>query len=522
MENTSLTTAYGGRKTAPLSGKTLSRVGMDAALSKISTGERTLSEGSILKARVVDFMGKELSLRLPDGSLIQAKTSQGTALSIGQNAEFQVLHSDKEQLLLRLVNSDNANSANSIAGRALSAAGLPVNEENLQLVNTLLENRLPVDADSIRLLAHQANLYKGTDVSTLARMNQYNIPVNKASIEQYNSYLNYEHQLMPQMEGLAEQLSSPELSGLLEEYGFSLEGLEAKEDEAVETVSRENPEIADNPEKTDASVRPENPEKAETAVKTENSENNAAAIKADSPEKTEQASQNTKTEETNPQAAPKEDGFLDAKATEGVNFLKRWTLTPEQLKKEGSIEKVFEKLNSDMKQLTSAIRRAKANNPELEEGLQRLLADAEKTAQNLRDNLEFMNLLNRFFPYVQLPMRMNEKYQQGELYVYSRKKAKSADGSASVLLHLDMEFLGQTDIYLNLTGTTLGAKFYLPDDSAEVFTEHLPELTERLEKQGLTVNCELLPREEAEKPLHDFLAPEENISMKRYRFDCRA
>jgi len=544
MENTSLTSAYGRR--GGVTGKTVSRVSMDNALSKIATGERTISEGQTLKARVLDFMGKDLTLRLPDGTVVQARTSQGTALSIGQNAEFQVVQSNHEQLLLRLVNSDTANSANSVAGRALAAAGLPMNEENLSLVNTLLENRLPVDADSIRTLVQQANTYKGTEVSTLAQMNKYNIPVNQKNIDQYNNYLNYEHRMMPQLEGLADALASPELAELLEQYGVSaetLDALAAKAQTADGTVEGQPANSPANAVAADAEALVNNAEiqaKPETAGMAGDGENTASAVNNPNVESAvkqsginnaengaEPVAQNSDNINSTAagqaaNAAPTADGFINAKSSEAISFLDRWTLTPEQLR-EGSVEEVFERLNGDLKQISSALRKAKAEHPEMEESLSKLLNDAAKSSQNIRDNLEFMNLLNRFFPYAQLPVRLEEKYQHGELYVYSRKKAKAADGSASVLLHLDMSNLGPTDIYLNLSGTTLGAKFYLQDDDiAELFRENLPDLTTRLENQGLTVNCELLPREEAEDPVHEFLAPDPNVSMKRYRFDCRA
>ena len=70
-------------------------------------------------------------------------------------------------------------------------------------------------------------------------------------------------------------------------------------------------------------------------------------------------------------------------------------------------------------------------------------SDAMRSAQNISDNVNFMNQINQYAAYVQLPVRMNQENAHGELYVYRRKKSLvNKDGNVSAFLHLDMDNLG--------------------------------------------------------------------------------
>ena len=46
------------------------------------------------------------------------------------------------------------------------------------------------------------------------------------------------------------------------------------------------------------------------------------------------------------------------------------------------------------------------------------------------------------------------------------KELENNDGNLSVHIHLDMEMLGTTDIYINMHGNHVNAKFSLEDEKA--------------------------------------------------------
>ena len=582
--STSITTKYSDRHPSALS-KAEGREVPNGA--KISTGEQLLSEGTGIHARITDFVGKQLTLKLDDGTTVLANTSAGAHLAIGQSADFEVLRSTGEQLLLKLLTGSNETTTGSMAGRALLAAGLPVSEENITLVNTLLDNLLPVNQDSLQTLAKDMKMFPGADPTILAQMRKHNMPINLSTIGQYEAYVNYEHKLMPKLGDLAAALDSPEIASLLEEAGFEFTepGVAAEGSEPGAAQAPGNA-VANGSALADATGSPaglpENPAlinaagtQANTAEALESPVSQSAPLPegaaeaggdaavsqaalgeaqqssgraslpagsegtqplfAGSNAATAQSAENSSVDNSGANAANSAPSLKEAPdlARDGSGkavvskeaaekFLSRWSLSPRDLSEPNAVENMYERLNNDLKTLAKALGSIKEKHPEAGAELQKLLETAGKTVENLKENLEFMNMLNRYFPYVQLPVRLKDSFTQGELYVYKRNRAKKADGNASVLLRLDMEHLGQTDVYLNLAGTNLTTKFYLGDEAASLVTEHITDLSERLEALGFNVNCEILPREEAEDPVHDFLATTGSSDTKHYRFDRKA
>ena len=230
---------------------------------------------------------------------------------------------------------------------------------------------------------------------------------------------------------------------------------------------------------------------------------------------------------TVPQQFTASEALAQTPSQEQDNFvhqlLTRWTLSPKELTDPDKVKEFYQQLREDLAELHSALRAAHAketpDNP-----LERLLSDTADATGRLQDNLEFMNMLNRIFPYVQLPIRFSDKTAHGELYVYTKKeKLRHESGSVSVLLHLDMEALGPTDIYLSLSGNRLISRFYLNEPELEpLFTEHLPELKETLASKGFDTDFELISRRQEEDPVREFLNSHDSSGLSRFTFDCRA
>ena len=92
-------------------------------------------------------------------------------------------------------------------------------------------------------------------------------------------------------------------------------------------------------------------------------------------------------------------------------------------------------------------------------------------------------------------------------------------------MHLDLEHLGSTDVYVEMEGNAVATKFYLmEDESYQLIEEHLPELQEQLEKKGYSCRVSLEKREEAVDFVEDFLNRERPAeeSFQRFSFDVRA
>lgn len=199
-----------------------------------------------------------------------------------------------------------------------------------------------------------------------------------------------------------------------------------------------------------------------------------------------------------------------------LNLLKhQWTITPAEVAKPGNVEKLYDKMQKQIKQLAQTM-----------EGLGQHQTPAYKATVNLVQNLDFMQQMNQMYAYVQLPLRLQNGEAHGDLYVYSNKKhLASEDGQVSALLHLDMEYLGPVDVYVSMKQNDVKTQFYLKDDEMlDFLMAHIDILTERIQKRGYQCECEMKVREDGageNSSIHKMFLQEKQVPLAEYAFDVR-
>lgn len=193
----------------------------------------------------------------------------------------------------------------------------------------------------------------------------------------------------------------------------------------------------------------------------------------------------------------------------------QWYLEPQETGSKETIEKLYNRLQTQMNRLDEFIKQAGSGT----EGLQKAVAD-------VRGNIEFMNQINQIYNFVQLPLKMNGQNVNSELYVYTNKKnPRDMDGELSAFLHLDMDHLGSTDISVKMKGTAVKTNFYMADDASyELILAHAEELAEHLENKGYQCQIEVKSEEKDMDFVEDFLKHDMPSAGKvyRYSFDVRA
>lgn len=158
-------------------------------------------------------------------------------------------------------------------------------------------------------------------------------------------------------------------------------------------------------------------------------------------------------------------------------------------------------------------------------GLKDAFTQLSATTQNFQENMEFMKVLNQLFPYVQLPIKMKDQFVHSDLYVYTKKKnLQENPDSISVLLHLDMEHLGPTDIHITLSRANVEAKFYMSDDfSSSLLRNNIDLLEEAMIRNGYLLQTEFIERQKEVDIVKDIIERDQpTSSLKRYSFDIRA
>ncbi len=174
------------------------------ASQKPATSE--LVSGDKIKGVVTDIVQREVKLTLNDSTILTGRLNDAISLSIGQSAEFEVIQSTQNQLLLRFLPEGKAQAQSGLISKALDAANLPNNERNQTIVKELLNNQLSIDNNSIHKLLQQSLAFKNTSIATLAIMSKYNVPVNPETTSQFEAYRNYEHRILGHLTNTTSQL----------------------------------------------------------------------------------------------------------------------------------------------------------------------------------------------------------------------------------------------------------------------------------------------------------------------------
>lgn len=202
-------------------------------------------------------------------------------------------------------------------------------------------------------------------------------------------------------------------------------------------------------------------------------------------------------------------------------FRSNFLLTPDQLMKGQNpdsdvIRDYYQHVASQLKELSNlADSLPKSNLAE------NLLGTLHDTAANL----SFLNTLNQFYPYVQLPMELSSQIANGDLYVFARKKNRVLDDKpVSVLLRLNLAHLGSLDVHLTADKNQITSKFYLNDEEGRhLLKNNISLLREPLNDEGYTLISEFLKKDQDFDLVKDLIArdapPAGNI---RYNFDIRA
>lgn len=184
--------------------------GVEQLVSTISK----LQKGQIFEGTVNNIKGNQVTLGLSSGQNISARLDGSISLNIGESVFFQVKSNEENVIQIKPVSIGSMNNPTLL--NALSAAGMAVTEENLNMVNTMMKEHMPIDAKSIGEMARAAASMPKADVSTIVVMTKHNLPLTQEMVHQLENYKNNEGQLLREVgelgKSISEFLSSEEVS----------------------------------------------------------------------------------------------------------------------------------------------------------------------------------------------------------------------------------------------------------------------------------------------------------------------
>ncbi len=516
----------------------------------------SLQKSQMFSGTVTNVTGNNVSILLEGMNMLNAKLGEAVALNIGDELMFEVRENTGDTITIRPVIEGKDTDINQAILKALDSNGFMATQKNVQIATSLMNANEPLDKGTMLKIMQEGYKFSEASTDILVALNKMNMPITEGNINQYERYLHMEHQLNADISNM-----SSEIAHILENMG------EASKDSLIQGSNQILSILGTDIEETGSITNNEwhqSTEKIEGASGnvTNNSEAQPGSIVAGNEADTlgELTIDNSKLTSDKDildglagklieKGIPKEvvlEAFNQAKNDGNLlnkinNILqkstvdstklqelfsseeykgvlenvvkKQWLIKPEDMKTSDEIKQQYERILNQSSKLMDTF------STDVNHG------DLSKQGKNMQENINFINDMNNMYAYAQLPVKLDNGNGNSELYVYANKaKLAKQDGEISVLLHLDMDNLGSTDIHVSLHNKKVHARFYMEDNEAvDIVVENIEELRDKLATRGFSLSNEVVKREEksSNKVLEEVLEIDKEQSVKRYTFDVR-
>lgn len=513
--------------------------------STVNSGLKMLKDmlaGDTFSGRVVDMQDNNILLQMSNGRSLLAHLSEGANIRRGQNLTFMVESNTDSNIILKPLMQNEQQAV--LINKALDGAQLPVTDSNINIVKELIRLNMPLNADTLSEMVKNSNKFPDAGINTLANLVRLEMPVTPENIAQFEAYKNYEHSIMGELNNLSDGLAKL-IAGLAD----AEEGLGADmgilgdivelfygEETAGGTMGSASlnsvfPEdTLNNIVKTLEDAAKSNAGNAENTGNTDNDLN--GSISGEAYENLNRLTESLKSGDmsvkdflsdfssvlkNNPEL---KENLKEFSGSKDMNALIK-QMVDETLKLNPSDVAKEDGINNYYKRVKSIIEKAeeKASKSDASQAVM-------KDMQSIKSNIDFMNDLNRNMTYFQMPIKFSESDANGELYVFTNKKALAAGSdNVSALLHLDMDNLGPVDIYVKLTGKNVSTNFCLESEELLDFVySNIDKLNARLEALGYDAKFEMKVAQEKDKFnfVEDFVEKDVKAPVMQYILDVKA
>ncbi len=172
--------------------------------SAVNIRQLDLKEGQIVKGQIIDQRYNEVSIRLEPGKqVVTARLNADVALEIGQNARFQVTDNASDQTVLKYIPAETAAPADATVQKALTSSGFAATGLNKSIVSELLNQRMPVDKQTLQTLLRYSYANREVSSLTLVLMYKNKIPLTKENILQFEAYQNGTNKLLSDIRNIS-------------------------------------------------------------------------------------------------------------------------------------------------------------------------------------------------------------------------------------------------------------------------------------------------------------------------------
>lgn len=526
---------------------------------------RDLAAGDVFRGEIININNQNVEILLDGNEHINATMQQALGLNIGEKLLFQVKDNSDTQLVIRPIANNEVSSE--LVNKSLLTAGLTINDKNIAIVKELIANGQPIDKQSIINMIKLSSVYANESIDKLIDMTKNGIEINRENLDMYDAYTASSHYISENIMEIRDGILEVFEKLLESDVNFSdfTENNVNIEDTTGNTTGNTTANDITSGNFNENSINPENlmgntissdsftkintiledlsnifdadndnKQISESINVDKNNIYNKESIQEASKESTKDFLKMVDSSDTFKELSEVLKNIGENMPKEAFNniikspvfkekitklLMDRLYLNPAKLSEDkkivkNEVDKIYDKLNKLTEMIKNMPENVKSENLSL-------------AGDKLSKNMNFMNELNNIEAYVQVPVKFSEGNKNGDLYVYNRRRNKKInDDTLTAFLHLQLDYLGATDINISLKKNSVTAKFTLDDETSRNLVEdNLGELAERLEKIGynVTISTELSEKKSQEfNAILPITSNNENaVSIKRYIFDIR-
>lgn len=390
-----------------------------------------LLPGEKFTAKIVDIKPDTVSLLLNDNSVLNARSLIVPDMRIGQDASFIVKENNSGQIILEMVKGKQSGVPENFVKEILNQAALPVTDENIDLIESLIKNNMPLDKGTLQKAVFFRYADSNPVIDKILFFIKENFSADKLNINTLNNILENKTLFKDYILDLIDSLTNLDDSNL--------------KNELIKTFNIDS----------DLSKK----------------EFNAVLKKK-----------------------------LFVSIDENSNYK--------------DISKYFKNIEN--------ICNIASESAEINKNGEHL----KGILKNISDTVNFMNHINSYKEYCQIPFNINDELNQCDLYIFKNKKgSKNSDTNISALISLDYPFLKHVEAFIEKNNKNINFQFRLDnDDIIKLFKKNYNKLNILLKQKGYFItNVSFIKFDEPFNITKDFKSnnqASENTG-KRYSFDMR-
>lgn len=532
--------------------------------TQVASGNVALAQaeqGQTFTGQIVDVNGSQVTIQMEGNLMLQARMSETVNLNMGDTIAFLVKENSGNTVMIQPLASDLQAMKNQTIFDLLEKNQLSPSDKNYQIAETLLNENMPVDRASMQKVLQQAYKYPDASIQTLVSMNKMQLPVTEQTIAGFEQYQTNQHVMMQALSGMTE-----EITAYMSEPDGMREMLQVLSDAQDLPVLNADAMLQELEQTTGDFLFVQGRINAGMELQATDMTGNSQVLSAEQlsafAEKfgmtEEQLTDFTKQlqdmhfdaqtirtlytqSDTTMQlvnhlqalvAGAADKSMIDAETmkdffmSDGMKDLletavkEKFTLNPEKMQNPQEVSDLYKGIYEKMDRLMQQMSGHTGSSGE----------HLSESAKGMQERIDFLQNLSNLFPYAQIPVRMEGRDGNADLFVYmNKKRMQEKREDVSALLHLDMEYLGPTDVHVSLRGTMVHTKFYVEDEeSAKIIDAHMTQLEQAIAENGYSLTNEVIMREptlhpETEKNavVKEMFGDDIEKRVKRYSFDVR-